>query len=227
MAEHGKNYKRQVSKLADDYREQIIAHATQKNASWLAAACVLYATGCRPSELQNGVKVSFDFDTDEFIFEILGAKVNETMKRGIGLRIIRRHITNDFVMMALMEKIATKEDVSINSTKAFGNQITRASKEIFPRRKHQASPYSFRHSLACELKNSTLSQVEIAGVMGHRSTASQLAYGRKNKRSAGGLVMSASTSEPIRRKSPLDRFKKKKPQATVSAPKQTMRRGMR
>lgn len=219
MKEHGKNYKRRVGKLAKDYREQIIKFASDNQSSWLQPVAVLFATGCRPEELAKGVKVSFDFERDEFVFTIQGAKVNDALKRGIEVREVRRKITNEHVMLALMQVVATGNEVKIESKKGFGNSITKASKKLFPRRKEQASPYSFRHSLATDLKSAGIDSVVIAAVMGHQSTASQHSYGRKRRGGSGGISpdeIGASTSQAIRKVSPLARFKKRVKTVEVS-----------
>jgi integrase len=208
--EHGKNYKRRVHKLDAQYREKILAYAAEKNSEWLAPAAVLYATGCRVEELKSGVKVSFDFESEEFIFEICGAKVNADLKRGIELREVRRKIENEHALLALMQVVALGSEVSVKSKAGFGNSIARASRALFARRKEQASPYSFRHSLASDMKTAGLNEIVIAGVLGHQSTASQSRYGRKRKNGGSeGIEIAAATSCEIRKVSPLARFKKR------------------
>ncbi len=58
------------------------------------------------------------------------------------------------------------------------NNLTR---ETWPRRKTQATFYSFRHQLGSNLKASGIDRSEVAYLMGHQSTSSVDAYGDKRK----------------------------------------------
>ena len=212
----GKNNKRQIKKLDPDFRSKIFGYAVEESRSWASACAVIYATGCRPAELVKGVKVSFDPVIESYCFEVQGAKCSEAMKRGIEERRIVIH--ESAMPSALLDYFITKMngaaeiEISIKSAKSFGNQITRGSEAIWPFRVNHASPYSFRHAFATDMKNATgVDRKTIAACMGHQSTASQASYGRARKGGSGEpqRAITATTSRAVRDVSPLARFKKK------------------
>lgn len=210
--QHGKNYKRQINRLDPNFREKLLSHAQGSKMIFTDAIAILFATGCRPCEIEKGIKVSLDIVKGTFRFEIQGAKVND--ERGIKTRVFEVPMDLDngeSWQEYLFEKCAEKQiEIKIANSKSLGNAITNASKEIWPKRAEHVSPYSFRHALATELKSSGLDKITVASVLGHASTASQDKYGRKNGSNGQPPVVSVETSREVKQKSPLDRFKKKK-----------------
>ncbi|EFK2757213.1 site-specific integrase [Escherichia coli] len=213
----GKN-KRNISKLDNEYREKIADYAISKNLKCKNAILVLKATGCRPNELKNGVKVKLSDDLKNIEFTIIGSKLNSKMKRGIRMRKISVSLykNNEFneYLKPLIEDINTSENsmirVSISSENAFSGYISKISKRLWPRKTYHASAYSFRHSFATDLKNSGVNNIEIAKSMGHASTRSQLSYGRKRRNSSGDVSPIASvdaSSAPRDKSDRLLRFK--------------------
>ena len=45
----------------------------------------LYATGCKPDEIETGIRVNFDSKNNKLSFKIIGSKLNAEQKRGIQL----------------------------------------------------------------------------------------------------------------------------------------------
>ena len=90
--------------------------------------------------------------------------------------------------------------IKINSKVSFSNTVKRISETLWPRKKYHASPYSFRHAKATELKNSgSFDPEEIAKIMGHASVRSQQSYGRRNSKSNGefdDIVNVEASSKP-------------------------------
>lgn len=208
---HGKNFKRTIHKLDPQFREKILEEAIRQDGIFAPAIAISFATGCRPAELKNGVKVVIDPANQTFRFEISGAKVSES--RGIEKRIFVTKINLDMGpswQKYLISMCAGNEiSIKIDNAKSYGNAVTNISKKLWPRRAEQASPYSFRHALATDLKSSWLDKITIASVMGHLSTASQNAYGRKRSGGRKMMIERVETSREIKTKSPLDRFKRK------------------
>lgn len=189
------NSKRNINKLNENFREDILDYAIAHNLKCANALAILYATGCRPDELHTGVKINYDKQKNEIRFKIIGSKLNRRMKRGIGIREFSVKINNDNerffkgIIDLINERPVDSFDhnFKIESAKAFSGYITKISKKLWPRKKYHVSAYSFRHAKATELKNSDYDKEKIAQIMGHASVRSQQSYGRKNKKSKGGF----------------------------------------
>lgn len=202
--------KRRISALPFDWQGKLLSHAAQKNMETknqaIAPLCVLAATGCRPSELAQGVKVR---RTDKgWQFEIKGTKVGETggsanakQKRGIPLRVITVELDAKSVWQTQLNRLykadcaASKPfEISISSGDAIATKMRRLVDEIWPNLKNKPSPYSFRHTVAADMRRQGAEVVEVAKVLGHASCSSQSKYGWTRRGGKGGLKRSAVAS---------------------------------
>lgn len=203
--------KRRISALPFDWQGKLLAHAAQKNLDTknqaLAPLCVLAATGCRPSELAQGVRVR---KTDKgWQFEIKGSKVGETggsanatQKRGIPLRVITVELDAGSVWQTQLNRLykadcaASKPfEISISSGDAIATKMRRLVDEVWPNLKNRPSPYSFRHTVAADMRRQGAEVVEVAKVLGHASCSSQSKYGWTRRGGGkGGLKRSAVAS---------------------------------
>ena len=77
------NSKRNISKLNENFRESILDYAISHNLKCAHALIALYATGCRPAEIEKGIVVNFDDKTNILEFRILGSKLNRAQKRAL------------------------------------------------------------------------------------------------------------------------------------------------
>lgn len=219
------NSKRNIKKLNDNFRESILDYAISHNLKCAPALIALYATGCRPDEVETGIKVNFDIKNNKLSFKIIGSKLNYQQKRGIRIREVTVKITDKNLqyykpIIDIFEKNPQAYDLKIKteSAKAFSGYITKISKKLWPRKKYHASAYSFRHAKATELKNSEkFDTEEIAKIMGHASIRSQQSYGRKNKKGKGGFddITDVETSSKPRGGDRLLRFKIASKQETL------------
>lgn len=219
------NSKRNIKKLNDNFRESILDYAISHNLKCAQALVALYATGCRPDEIETGIRVNFDSKNNKLSFKIVGSKLNYAQKRGIRIREVTVKITDKNLqyykpIIDIFEKNPGAYDLKVQteSAKAFSGYITKISKKLWPRKKHHVSAYSFRHAKATELKNSEkFDTEEIAKIMGHASVRSQESYGRKNKKSAGGFddITDVETSSKPRGGDRLLRFKIASKQETL------------
>jgi integrase len=210
------NSKRNISKLNDNFRESILDYAISHNLKCAHALIALYATGCRPAEIEKGIVVNFDDKTNVLEFRILGSKLNRAQKRGIAIRKIKIQITdkNERFYSHITEVFKNNPGsydykIKTESGKAFSGYISKISKELWPRKKHHVSAYSFRHAKASDLKNNDYSDIEIAQVLGHASTRAQQSYGRRNKKNRGGFddIADVETSAKPRENDRLLRIK--------------------
>lgn len=201
------NSKRNISKLNENFRESILDYAISHNLKCAPGLIALYATGCRPDEIKTGVRVNYKKETNELSFKIIGSKLNAEQKRGIRLREVTVKITekNLKYYKPIIDVFENNEGaydfkIKINSKVSFSNTVKRISETLWPRKKYHASPYSFRHAKATELKNSgSFDPEEIAKIMGHASVRSQQSYGRRNSKSNGefdDIVNVEASSKP-------------------------------
>ena len=133
------NSKRNIKKLNDNFREDILDYAFAHNLKCANALAILYATGCRPDELQTGVTVNYDSKKNEIEFRIIGSKLNRRMRRGIGVRKIKVKINNEnarffknIVDKFIENPMSYDHKIKIESAKAFSGYITKYRKSYGP-----------------------------------------------------------------------------------------------
>ncbi len=216
--------KKNVSGLAEDFRAKLVDYAAkaaaERGGQWLLPLCVLTATGCRPAELVTGVRLRRGSDQRTLEFVIRGAKLNVDQGRGIALRIVGVATHDDQGVIypwaaPLLQEVVVgggSAVVKLASANAFCTRVSEASKKLWPRRKVQVSPYSFRHAFCGDLKTAGLDPVEVAKVMGHASTRAQVGYGRRKKGGGGQspIISVTASAQPRRAPDRLVRFRKVK-----------------
>lgn len=186
--------KRKTSALPGDFRERILTEAlasAERGGQWHLPLAVMYATGCRPAELKEGVHVRRR-PSGQIEVVIKGAKINAKQGRGMPIR-VQVLQTKDpenkpypwaGPLLAALEN-EEKIRVQIKSPDAFSKRIAEASRKLWPKRHEHASAYSFRHAFARDLKVANSPQLMIAGAMGHATTKAQGSYGWKRRRTKG------------------------------------------
>ncbi len=198
-----------VPKLGKNWRAEIFEAMKPKKQTRrpvsmvLQATAVLWATGCRPSEIEKGVEVSLDNETGNLTLLVTGAKTGKSTNgqmesdRGIKFRWItlQRDMTPATELLAeLIEKAGKSITVKYDSN-GLGNKISDRGFELF--NKKGVSPYCFRHAMGCDLKSCDLmDDVERSQVMGHLSVESLSKYGRRRRGGKGARpILSVKTSE--------------------------------
>lgn len=148
--------------------------------------------GCRPTEMMS-LQVKGDNQTF-----ITGAKKREDGLRGLDRTVILS--TTDFetvnhARLTLLEYRSIKGLTKEQLQKRLQRRLATATKQLWPRRRHQITLYSYRHQLGSDLKASGMDRTEVAAVMGHQSVDSVDVYGNKC-RSSRNLSITA-TAESI------------------------------
>lgn len=130
--------------------------------------------GVRPAEMPSlklqGDTVSVD-----------GVKKREDRGLDRKIKIIDRNALN--IVKESIFALAGKK------MKPIQERLRRHTIRIWPKRKHRLSLYSWRHQMGSKLKASGMDRVEIAYIMGHRSTESVNRYGNKSA-NVGGFPLS-------------------------------------
>ena len=178
-----------LGSLPHDWRQQIW-ESTPVGWKYRSALSVLSATGCRPSELEAGVKV--EWKDHQLLFSVRGTKTHNG-QYGQALRTLTLNPNASQETLFLFEqcKKADKGNfvVKIKNAKAFSEAVRRKSKKIWPHQKYTVSPYSYRHQFAADIKKYSTPS-DIAKALGHCVERTQQSYGHSNqaKRGQGKLV---------------------------------------
>jgi integrase len=197
-----------LAKLPRDWREKVFAatertRQTKQPASKLrCATALIWATGCRPDEIQKGCRV--EMQNGKIVVTIPGSKVGEISvpakkkdgerqkaARGIDKRVLvlnpALHAGTRFLaelaasgpIEVQFEKNAFRTGLHGAAEKALGEKVIERAGGV--------SPYSFRHAMGADLKScDTLTDVRRAAIMGHRAVESIAAYGRRRRGGNGG-----------------------------------------
>lgn len=187
-----------MAKLPADWRQRVLDEAVRGGAKAKRiadAVAVLWATGCRPAELQKGVRVQLV--GKQLVVTIEGAKVGTIdngevrAERGIA----KRRLTLDADLNDATRRLAALAvggvaTVSYNAgtlrvvMNKLSLKVLGASKAKNP---PTISAYSFRHGMASDLKScDALTDEQRAQVLGHLAVDSIQSYGRRRR--GGGAV---------------------------------------
>jgi hypothetical protein len=199
--------KRATMPKGDNWQARVFDAATPAQRP---AVAVLWATGCRPAELEKGVDVMRS-PAGALVVRIPGAKVSDKAGAGQPVRVL-------------------VIDESTEAGKALSGLLGKDQKRTIQRRAERlnkdfatirgkiggtASPYSMRHQIAANLKAEAGPDGadKVAETLGHRTTRSQSRYGSVRQAQAGGsgVVKAAATHK----------IKETRPGRRPSAPKQT------
>lgn len=193
--------------LDPEWREKIFTSIRSDRLK--IAVAVLSATGCRPSEIENGVVVRLK--DSQLQIGIQGSKVDKVAKRGQPWRLLVVSDETPWGCFLKQHTELTDNQLLKISYDAAGisQRLREKSREIWPRRKTLVSAYSYRHFICKSMKESGESIEKIANTLGHASDFSQTVYGRagSGKKTAGQHgIIAAGATDPVRHSPKTDRF---------------------
>lgn len=169
---HGDNSRSQSkkhAKLPKTWREKAVLAARNDQAR--ERVSVLALTGCRPAELEKGVKV--DIKKEEIVFHITGAKKHGTISgKDRDIVVKKEKVTCQAAWETLQKKGEGEHEIK-KSRSTLAIDIKKIKEET----KLDISAYNFRHDFATDQRKNGETREEIAEKMGHRSKVSQTAYG--------------------------------------------------
>lgn len=148
-----------------------------------AAAAVLFATGCRPAELEHGVKVTHS--ADSVTVRIEGAKVSEATNGGQ----IWRELVFAAGSSAAVALANVSGEVSCRRS-TLRNALARAGEKAGTGR---VSAYDFRHALASDLKAAG-DREAVSLALGHASSVSAQRYGLRSLAEGKGTQLASVTA---------------------------------
>lgn len=198
-----KSKRASLGTFPDNWRELIFEK--MQRSKFKPALAVAWLTGCRPSEIMNGVEVALtEKDGSKYlIFKVLGTKRGKNNNYGQEKRFVKVSITNPAASF-LVNNIENNDNkniiVSIETTEGFSQAVNDASKRIWKSKKEHVSPYSFRHSFSADVKsfaNEVMMEEDeskrlIAQALGHSSADTQQNYGtsQQSKGSTSKVIIS-------------------------------------
>jgi integrase len=156
------------------------------------ALAVMWATGCRPAEVELGVDL--ERTNDGIIIRIPGAKVSET--KGQPMRSVLIDPGSE-AGKALLDVMGAETSMTVQRTaKQVANDFTKHLKKRagMP----QVSAYSFRHQTASDLKAGSADPMKVAEALGHASVHTQRHYGSSRRGSAVSPIIAAQAEREVR-----------------------------
>lgn len=191
--------KRDLSKLPKTWRSQVFKQLKPDKQSRLASAvALLWATGCRPVEIEKGVNVRLE--AGQLMIEIRGAKHGVidngevAADRGLEWRRLKLDPKLNAATQYLSRLCADGQSHQVsynkNSLRTRLNETGKLAISKMPEGV-TVSPYTFRHAMGSDVKScDTLTDEERSQIMGHLSMDSLSVYGRR--RHSGGVSPVAS-----------------------------------
>jgi len=156
-----------------------------------AAVAVMWATGCRPAEIERGVTIRRDGDA--LVIEIPGAKV--TAGKGQPIRRIAVDPASEVGRIIAM-MLGNRQGARVQ------RKAKRIAADFVDIRRRSGlgaiSAYSFRHQSASDMKGRGDDPVKIAEALGHASTRTQSRYGSPSKGHKGGPIIGAEATREVR-----------------------------
>lgn len=186
--------RKDMQRLSADWRVQLLAQ--MKDSIYYLPALVMVITGCRPEELEKGVKIS---KSDGLLrFETQGAKLKDTQGQPHRHVIYDADDNNVLVKSFVESNFACPGIIKVSKKQNYTAAIRKYCLKIWPKRK--LSPICLRHQTASDQK-STLSPEEVSMSLGHLSSATKTRYGYKSSGKGGPRPVSVGAARPIKTKS--------------------------
>lgn len=159
---------------------------TAQDKALLGAVTLANFLGCRPTEMW-----SLKF-TDDGTIVIEGAKKRETDDRGLNREVILPAELTERLKLAhtcLLSELRTENESRHKAMRRIQGRLNTVCRQIWPKRKYQISLYTFRHQISSNLKSSGMDRVELAAIMGHRTTDSSDRYGKPIKANTANVLI--------------------------------------
>lgn len=170
-----------LRKLPPDWREQL--HGQFINSKYELTYLVEAVSGCRPSELEKGVKVVLTENTLTIRIDN-GIKVTET--KGQPWREIRYRIEqNSHPLIKALANVCRKQGnsvseiiVGIEKSTNWRAALSAAGQKIWPRLPFRICPYHLRNAAASDFKCSGLGDEGVSAALGHCVDKTASLYGQ-------------------------------------------------
>ncbi|VXC95331.1 Phage integrase [Pseudomonas sp. 8Z] len=179
--------------LPGNWRDQL--HKQLEGSKYELAYLAEAASGCRPGELEKGVKVICSKESGLLTVRIdNGIKVTD--QKGQPWREITYRVDQNPLVRALYEICRNAASgaaeietvVDIEKTTNWRAALSSAGQKLWPRLKFRICPYHLRNAVASDWKRAGLSEEEISAALGHCVNKTSSNYGQfQIGQGAGGL----------------------------------------
>lgn len=185
--------KRATLPAAEGWQRRVFDGATPAQRP---AVALLWATGCRPAEIEKGVDVGRDRQ-GRLMVRIPGAKIHDGHGAGQPVRLLMI----DEASPAGAALAAILGDAPRMTVQRSATRLNKDFEAIRRRVGGTASPYSMRHQVAADLK-AVMEAENVAAALGHRVTRSQARYGSTRQAKGGAAIMAAQATHPVKETRP-------------------------
>ncbi|HHQ9950319.1 hypothetical protein [Pseudomonas aeruginosa] len=175
--------------LPSDWKD--LLHKQLKGSKYELAYLVEAVSGCRPGELEKGVKVVFSKESGLLTIRVdNGVKVTD--QKGQPWREITYQVDQSPLVRALYEvcrkaaPAAIEMVVEIEKTTNWRAALSSAGQKLWPRLKFRVCPYHLRNAAASDWKRAGLSEEEISAALGHCVNKTSSLYGQSQIGQGGG-----------------------------------------
>ena len=154
-----------LKNLPIDWRDQMLEGVSGEHRDWLLLLSVL---GLRPDEIARSV------DIEPYLNGVKIAIKGSKTSQGGGQAI--RVVFSAGIWESELARAGART-ITAPSANAVSKFVGRHAQNIFPRKKHRISAYTYRHQVASDLKASQLSGAEVSAILGHAVEATKKFYG--------------------------------------------------
>ncbi|MDG9886626.1 hypothetical protein N7650_27765 [Pseudomonas sp. GD04058] len=178
-----KSKRSDLKNLSSDWRNQL--HKQFEGSKYELAYLVEAVSGCRPGELEKGVKVICSKENELLTVRIdNGIKVTD--QKGQPWREITYRIDQSPLVRALFEvcqNIGSDTErietfVQVEKTSNWRASLSSAGQKLWPRLKFRICPYHLRNAAASDWKRHGLTDEDISAALGHCVNKTSSSYGQ-------------------------------------------------
>lgn len=177
------------------WREQMAVQLARKPSIYYLSFLVTAIFGCRPAELEKGVRLC----RKDGVLALAVESVKVSESKGQPIRVIGYRLDDSShpLVLELAQQLeeGAHEIVRIDNSKNWCNCMCRTGKTLWPRKKARISPYMLRHAFASDLKAELADADDVSRALGHCVSATRSYYGQAQI-SRGRKLSPAAISAP-------------------------------
>jgi integrase len=174
-----KGKKSSLRKLPDNWRELMAAESTGKFRLPMMVALI---TGCRPAELEKGVRLKIY--KGSLYVRIIGAKVKVNAGQEYRQFKLADHPITTELMQIISSYSQSEIMVQVDKGNSVSTHMRNVASKIWPKRKESITAYTARHAMAADCKAAIDKGADenlVSQVLGHAVDKTATYYGFKSQ----------------------------------------------